>query len=1085
MSVNHFLLPVLFLTGMLAQAGTGILELDSNPGGAEVFVDGKKKGVTPEVEGKALRIELDEGDRLLEVSKTGYTKKTSTLFIGDRVTAPHTVTLIPEPPGSAAAASTPVVFERPWLSTWVGFDHEGGGTSSDGSGYIDRHGREVVAPIYDRVDPVSFVGDEEYIVVETRGYVRGFLVNRDGKQVFPVDDGTVGYEDRGSGLYLYKQVGGLCGFVNIKGEMVISPQYGEAQGFCSGVAPVKVNGQWGLIDQTGKMVVQPAWEFLSFTDSSILRMSAGNGRTGLMDTSGKIIVQPNYDSVNDIVDDHVVVSLRKKYGVTDRAGRLVISLEWDAIEMHTSNKIAVKKKGRAGVMNIEGAMIIPLEWEDIKLGEIFSDFGEELYFVKRKGKWGAINREQEVRIPLEWDAIEFPYREAFRKDLIFVQKNAKWSAINGKGEALLPTSWAHLKVGRGEYFRVGTNDDKTEEGKRYRGIIDSNGKVVIPIEWSDVFIYGTDGNPNEVWFMLDKAPRHPADVYVRAWADKNGKVLWKSESSTTPSGRTPKPVPLATLKQDPSRVVDEKPQIVLKRPVFSKDREKVIQNMTRADRELGFQMLFICCPEYFMEPTFSTDEEKKEKINLGIGFAMSMAALVTEPESPSKAAKILSDYITKKLVSGDDFFSQVVAGGDKLTYKHHGTVLLNAVSRTLKAKKLKRSDFAGKPIFWFASHMREVLTDEELQQFDTIPTGPGLPSTAFLDGLSKPRFSNPEFLNLLKNTDLYSLPHLAYEVREPGSSTTKMRETGRSPELQRELDAINEKLKAAFAAKDYPAQFDLSLRVLELLNEPKALDVAVTANYSGINPAIHDVAAGLSATWLERSKRCPEPGSQSGDMVHLQFFMVKFALATHYHNIQQDMTKAAETLAVAEPHFQIARTSTDKDLTEMAWAGVEKDIDDMKAMIRRNGLVEVYNKAVAGIKKMVAMVPSARTGAGDTTADSSKRTPDAPKSSGEKAPEMQTNGSKPQFTHYAGRTISFTIQSLGNTGADLKDGLSAQGGWVNVYDSSQDRKLSFNYDKHLDSKEGHKVSVEFDRDGKPVRFNNLSTGKSAGIRDAY
>ena len=46
-------LAVLLLVGGLTHAATGILELDSKPGGAEVFVDGKKKGTTPETGGRS------------------------------------------------------------------------------------------------------------------------------------------------------------------------------------------------------------------------------------------------------------------------------------------------------------------------------------------------------------------------------------------------------------------------------------------------------------------------------------------------------------------------------------------------------------------------------------------------------------------------------------------------------------------------------------------------------------------------------------------------------------------------------------------------------------------------------------------------------------------------------------------------------------------------------------------------------------------------------------------------------------------------------------------------------------------------
>ncbi len=88
---------VCLLTAARSLAGTGILELDSKPGGAEVFVDGKKKGTTPETEGQKLTMELAEGDHEVEIKKEGVGTAKKKVFIGEGVIQPLTLPIVPEP----------------------------------------------------------------------------------------------------------------------------------------------------------------------------------------------------------------------------------------------------------------------------------------------------------------------------------------------------------------------------------------------------------------------------------------------------------------------------------------------------------------------------------------------------------------------------------------------------------------------------------------------------------------------------------------------------------------------------------------------------------------------------------------------------------------------------------------------------------------------------------------------------------------------------------------------------------------------------------------------------------------------------
>lgn len=82
------LLLCLWFTAGIADAGTGILELDSSPGGAEVFVDGKKKGTTPEQEGQKLKMELEEGDHEVEIRKDGVGSARKRVLWGSGLPSP-------------------------------------------------------------------------------------------------------------------------------------------------------------------------------------------------------------------------------------------------------------------------------------------------------------------------------------------------------------------------------------------------------------------------------------------------------------------------------------------------------------------------------------------------------------------------------------------------------------------------------------------------------------------------------------------------------------------------------------------------------------------------------------------------------------------------------------------------------------------------------------------------------------------------------------------------------------------------------------------------------------------------------------
>ena len=60
--------------------------------------------------------------------------------------------------------------------------------------------------------------------------------------------------------YAAVKVDGKWGFVDKTGKMVIEPQFADAHSFANGYAAIKKNGKWGFIDENGEIVIRAQFE---------------------------------------------------------------------------------------------------------------------------------------------------------------------------------------------------------------------------------------------------------------------------------------------------------------------------------------------------------------------------------------------------------------------------------------------------------------------------------------------------------------------------------------------------------------------------------------------------------------------------------------------------------------------------------------------------------------------------------------------------------------------------------------------------------------------------------------------------------
>ncbi|MDD6889733.1 MAG: WG repeat-containing protein [Bacteroidales bacterium] len=229
--------------------------------------------------------------------------------------------------------------------------------------------------------------------------------------------------DMSEGMIAVK-LNGKWGYINETGKLIIPFVYDEAWAFSEGLATVALGIAWGCIDKAGHEVIPVKYDYVSDCSNNGLHFASLNDEEFIIDKTGRELIREvnhgeDLDLFPDFHEGMASVRYNGKYGFLNDKGDEVIPFKYDCAGHFNEGLAAVKSDGKWGFIDKADNIVIPFRYDDAR------SFNEGVAAVKFNGKWGFIDKNDNVIIPFKYDDAG-----RFNEGWANVESDEKWGFID-------------------------------------------------------------------------------------------------------------------------------------------------------------------------------------------------------------------------------------------------------------------------------------------------------------------------------------------------------------------------------------------------------------------------------------------------------------------------------------------------------------------------------------------------------------------------------------------------------------------------------------------------------------------------------
>ena len=229
------------------------------------------------------------------------------------------------------------------------------------------------------------------------------------------------------------------------------------------ILKVKKNGKYGLIDFTGKEVLQAEYDDITVLEgiSNSILIKKG-GKVGLANDNGSIIVEPEYTEIKNLgttyKEGYITIAENGKYGVTSATKKQILENKYEEIaQIYLKDYYLVKEDGKQKLINSKGETIIEEGFDEIK-----SYTSNGVIFVK-DNLYGEINSSGETAIEAKYQ-----YLKEAKNGIYIAKQNDKYGIIDQKQAEKLPFEYtgiiyneeANLYLAEDAEYKTSVIDDR-------------------------------------------------------------------------------------------------------------------------------------------------------------------------------------------------------------------------------------------------------------------------------------------------------------------------------------------------------------------------------------------------------------------------------------------------------------------------------------------------------------------------------------------------------------------------------------------------------------------------------------------------
>lgn len=221
----------------------------------------------------------------------------------------------------------------------------------DKLGILSVNGEFISDPVYEESNYKNSLGD-----------LRG-LIYSEGLAVI-IEDGKYGYMDEN------------C-------NVIIEPQFDDADRFSSGLACVKVGEKYGFIDHEGNMVLEPCYDTAYSFSNGLAKVEHQDKGWGIINTSGEMVLGDGVLSGGssstefEFYDGLALVEVKSHYGYINEAGEMVIEPIYSEAYPFVDGIARVKVGDVYGYINTKGEYFLEPQFN------MAQDFSDGLAYVGR------------------------------------------------------------------------------------------------------------------------------------------------------------------------------------------------------------------------------------------------------------------------------------------------------------------------------------------------------------------------------------------------------------------------------------------------------------------------------------------------------------------------------------------------------------------------------------------------------------------------------------------------------------------------------------------------------------------------------